>query len=148
MRSLKNRLICFLLQGRLAKFPTKIQFRLMTVQDLNDTTSSHLTSAKFPKIISTRNFLREFKSFPLRRITNRNRLHNDLELQEKRAFFPSNRSIHNEINPRRSSMQFLRQGLRIALFWLQLLSKSGHKSVYRTGATGWILPLRMIFRID
>ena len=125
-----------------------MQFRLMTLQDLDDTASSHLTSAKFPKIISIRNFFTEFKSFPFRLIRNKNRLLNHLELREKRAFFPSNRSIHNEINPRWSSQQFLRHGLRIALFWLQLLSKSGHKSVYRTGATGWILPLRMIFRAD
>ena len=76
-----------------------MQFRLTTVQDLDDTASSHLTSAEFPKIISTRNFLTEFKSFPFRRIRNKNRLLNHLELREKRAFFPSNRSANNEINP-------------------------------------------------
>jgi hypothetical protein len=42
--------------------------------------------------------LTDFKLFSLPRITNRNRLLNHLELQEKRAFFPSNRSASNEIN--------------------------------------------------
>ena len=105
----------------------------MTVQDLDDTVSPHWTSAESPKIISTRNFLTDFKLFSLPRMTNRKRLLNHLELWEKRAFFPSNRFPHNEINPHFTAKQFLRHCLRIPLFWLQLLSKSGHKSVYRTG---------------
>ena len=119
----------------------------MTVQDLDDTVSPHLTSAESPKIISNRNFLTDFKLFPLPRITKRNRLLKHLGLEKKRAFFPSNRSPHNQINPQFTEKQFLRHCLSVTLFWLQLLSKSGHQSLDGAGgATGWIVPLPMIFR--